>query len=558
MKKRFPIEEDLVPIRDKSIAIASGKGGVGKTTMAVNLAILYARKGLRVGLIDLDPLSDVATLLDIEESEAIFARSRFDGVSNDFRDFKNDLFDNLDLIFPQSKLRKLDRERARKLLYGKFAEELKKNYDLLILDMPAGARHEDNLYFMPYMAHLLVVTASEPTAHVSAGAYIKSVLEAKSEVRVSLWHNRYPLDYSPDFDPRDVLGNYNRNVSKQHRIAPRLAQKVRDLAFIPYDPSLDLLQGNPSLLINIERSMVDLLEMIQAERLAALFQEYGFSARSLELIRFYIVRNRDIAKVDAYLKELESFLEIFLDAGRERHRKIDSRSGFFSERQRSSLRYLLQRIKEDRLRLFVLSLSDLLDRSVQKREESKRPFYVGERFTANRAVDRKLSRLLVYMNHTVGMEHSFSRNVSGVLVFYFSLYKLLQSRTVAKLIADFIPKRRNIRGVLVRDKFLQIRNLVENNREYRLKYVTLIRTLFPILCKQIVTVVDTFELSRLVFRTDDKKLNREAYLKLFNNFMHEAVNSGLGVVVGFKYRPASIAFQDAANRLLEEIRGGSL
>jgi len=34
------------------IAVASGKGGVGKTTVAVNLALAFARQGLRTGLLD--------------------------------------------------------------------------------------------------------------------------------------------------------------------------------------------------------------------------------------------------------------------------------------------------------------------------------------------------------------------------------------------------------------------------------------------------------------------------------------------------------------------------
>ena len=54
--KKRPLElgmEQLVDV-EHIIAIASGKGGVGKSTVAVNLAVTLARMGFRVGLADAD------------------------------------------------------------------------------------------------------------------------------------------------------------------------------------------------------------------------------------------------------------------------------------------------------------------------------------------------------------------------------------------------------------------------------------------------------------------------------------------------------------------------
>ncbi|KAL1997792.1 hypothetical protein VTN02DRAFT_751 [Thermoascus thermophilus] len=72
-------------IRDvnKVVAVSSAKGGVGKSTIAVNLALAFARRGIRTGILDTDIFGpSIPTLLDLAGEPRVDENNRLIPLTN--------------------------------------------------------------------------------------------------------------------------------------------------------------------------------------------------------------------------------------------------------------------------------------------------------------------------------------------------------------------------------------------------------------------------------------------------------------------------------------------
>jgi cellulose biosynthesis protein BcsQ len=542
-------------LKSVSIAVGSGKGGVGKSTTALNLAVFYSKLGLKVGLFDLDPLSNIATILDIDENRLRRISEQYANPAARFADFIYPAYPNLDIVFPRPKLRRGDSAGIRELIYGRFAAELLQRYGILIYDLPAGIGAEENLAFLPYVRNLLVVTNAEPTSHVSAGGYIKAALEICPDIHVYFWHNKFSLIQDSGFNPRQVIDNYNRYVGEELKVDPLKVKRLRDIAFIPHDQALDLLNSTLSLEGSAQVKLLEICEMMQKKVLADIPLRLELEPNTQNLIRHYLAGRREIGQADAAAAEIEDYcLSFYRNTGTPGMGKFlaKKKTSVFTARTRTALAAWIARLDAHPLRSNVQKAAGSIEKSLAGLKDSLGLFAASRSPGLTARVHADLLAVLQQLSRGATLNDGFTRNLAGVLLFYFALFKLMPSRSVQKIILEFIPKRRNAGGRIVRDKRRQIRYLIVKDAEYHRKYFSLIKALFPLVLKQLETLVDTFRLQPLVLKAADGDINRNAYLKLLTSFVHDSIHAGLGVFIGFKFNAASEAIKKGARDLLAE------
>jgi flagellar biosynthesis protein FlhG len=163
--------------RVRSIALTSGKGGVGKTSIATNLAIAFARQGRRVLLVDGDlSLANVDLLLGVVPQknlvDVIFGRASIEQV----------VLKTIDgvLLLPSAsgveELADLDDFRRERLL--RELARLEESVELILLDTGSGIGRQ-TIHFARAADDVVVVTTPEPTAFSDAYATLKVLSQGR-------------------------------------------------------------------------------------------------------------------------------------------------------------------------------------------------------------------------------------------------------------------------------------------------------------------------------------------------------------------------------------------
>jgi len=176
------------PKQAKTISIISGKGGVGKSSTAINFAVELIRQHQKVLIIDLDiGMGNIDIMLGFHAKRTLIdmfnERLNIQGI---IEKGPNDLAyisggSGLNHLFTLN-------EEKKEFFYEQY-NNLVDVYDYIIFDMGAGVTRE-SLFFILASDECLVITTSEPTALTDSYSMIKHIIKNKGNMPIYIVMNR--------------------------------------------------------------------------------------------------------------------------------------------------------------------------------------------------------------------------------------------------------------------------------------------------------------------------------------------------------------------------------
>lgn len=212
--------------RAKVITVTSGKGGVGKTNVTVNIAIALSQKGYRVVIIDADlGLSNIDVIFGIVPKYTLV-----DLINNGMSilDILCEGPGNIKFISGGSgvqELINLDKSSLEAFIAN--MSILDKIADFILIDTGAGLS-DHVMNFVLSADEVLLVTTPEPTSITDAYALVKTVSRTKKDCRINVLINRA----DDESEAESVYNNFSMVADKF------LGMKLKKIGYLPFDQLL--------------------------------------------------------------------------------------------------------------------------------------------------------------------------------------------------------------------------------------------------------------------------------------------------------------------------------